>query len=293
MSPKTTKKWKELIRDFWKDFIPTVENCRKRSLRSQNHDRYRLPQLRPQTPKDLVPQQIFLRLLQLPRLRHSQPPSKRSNSKKKTTTLTSIGTNPAPRARPNDPPPRQIRPLPRMLPLSRMQRHRQHPQKRRASPQKICLPAPPSAATATWPTADPALAKHFSPAQTSPIATSSSMISTILPPNTPTIPKPPTSKSQANGVQKKGTKRERKEKPAKTKKAAPKQRAYPLSPDLQAIVGASRTLPPRSHQKTLGVHQSQQLPRPQKQAPHHPRRKTCQSFRQRARRHAKTLRPCQ
>ena len=82
--------------------------------------------------------------------------------------------------------------LPGMHELSRMQRHRQYPQKRRSwsYPRKTCPLAQPSTAQDIWSHGNLALAKPFTPAPLSPNAMSSSTISISWAKNIRIIPAP-------------------------------------------------------------------------------------------------------
>ena len=96
---ENTKNWKDLIRDFWNDFIPYVGIAEKEAFVPKLLTELDCPQMPPQTPEDLVAQQIFLRLLQLSRLANIQRRWKPSISKKKIMIRTLTGTNPAPYAK--------------------------------------------------------------------------------------------------------------------------------------------------------------------------------------------------
>ena len=48
------KDWKTLIRDFWKQFIPTLETAEKEAFVPKDPDRYRLSNMWVKTTKNLV-----------------------------------------------------------------------------------------------------------------------------------------------------------------------------------------------------------------------------------------------
>ncbi len=213
--------WKEIIRVFWKDFIPVVEVAEKEAFVPKLHDRHRLPECGHKLQKIWSRKKYFYGCSNYPDCKYTAP-MEALDFKKEDYDPNFDWDQTCPKVRqPHEAPLWQVWPLPRMFQLSRMQRHRQHPQEGRDPCRRNALLPRHRLRRTTRPKALPLSAKRSSPAPISPTAMSSS---TPRRPREkyPNHPKTPYVKKKGRCGKKKAENAEKKNASKKSQRKAPK-----------------------------------------------------------------------
>ena len=141
------KQWKELIAEFWKEFIPTVENAEKEAFVPKVLTDLKCPKCEHKLQKIWSRNKYFYGCSNYPDCDYTAPIEALDFNKEEYAPGFDWDQNMPQVQRPHEAPLRQIRPLPRLRDYPKCKGIVNIPKKGEPPPAKICLPAPPSAAT--------------------------------------------------------------------------------------------------------------------------------------------------